>query len=35
MTSIPDRLPMISRADGVPGPKQGQWTYRDYAALDE
>src|SRR5216683_907710 len=36
MTSIPpDRLPMISRADGVPGPKQGQWTYRDYAALDD
>ena len=26
---------MIIRAEGVPGPKQGAWTYNDYAALDD
>src|SRR6266700_1420592 len=28
-----ERLPMVTRADWVPGPKQGRWTYTDYAAL--
>lgn len=35
MTLIPDTMPMIIRAEGVPGPKQGAWTYNDYAALDD
>ena len=26
---------MLTLADEVPGPKQGHWTYRDYAALDD
>lgn len=33
MTTTSDRLPMVTRADDVPGPKQGFWTYDDYAAL--
>jgi Uma2 family endonuclease len=28
-------LPVVVRADWVPGPPQGQWTYADYAALPE
>lgn len=35
MTLIPDIMPMITRAEGIPGPKQGDWTYIDYAALDD
>ncbi len=36
MTTTSDKLPMmLTLADEVPGPKQGQWTYRDYAALDD
>jgi len=35
LTLIPDTMPMIIRAEGVPGPKQGAWTYNDYAALDD
>jgi Uma2 family endonuclease len=35
MTSMPDTMPMITRAEGVPGPKQRGWTYDDYAALDD
>lgn len=36
MTTTSDKLPMIlTLADEVPGPKQGHWTYRDYAALDD
>ena len=26
-------IPAAAPADGVPGPPQGQWTYKDYAAL--
>jgi Uma2 family endonuclease len=28
-------LPMVRRADDVPGPAQGCWTYEDYAALPD
>lgn len=35
MTMISDKLPRITRADWVPGPGQGRWTYKDYAALPE
>ena len=28
-----ERLPITMPADWVPGPRQGQWTYNDYAAL--
>src|SRR5436305_13706957 len=36
MTTTSDKLPMmLTLADEVPGPKQGHWTYRDYAALDD
>jgi Uma2 family endonuclease len=34
MTTI-GRLSVVVPADGVAGPKQGQWTYTDYAALPE
>jgi Uma2 family endonuclease len=30
-----DSLPMVRRADEVPGPRQGCWTYEDYAALPD
>ena len=33
MTTTFEKLPIL--ADGVPGPKQGEWTYSDYAALDD
>jgi Uma2 family endonuclease len=26
---------MVTRADHVPGPRQGEWTYSHYAALDD
>jgi Uma2 family endonuclease len=29
------RFPTVVRADWVSGPPQGQWTYRDYAAIYE
>lgn len=29
------RFPTVIRADWVPGPPQGQWTYADYAAIPE
>lgn len=35
MTTLPDVLPVASRADHVPGPAQGCWTYEDYAALPD
>lgn len=35
MTVAPDRLPVVERADHIPGPPQGQWTYADYAALPD
>ncbi len=28
-----EKLPVVRLADWVPGPEQGHWTYRDYAAL--
>ncbi len=34
MTTI-ERLAVVVPADWVPGPKQGQWTYTDYAAIPE
>src|SRR5215467_9220513 len=30
-----EKLPMVTRADWVPGPRQGLWTYDDYAALPD
>jgi Uma2 family endonuclease len=33
MTMTSDRLPIVTAADWVPGPKQGDWTYQHYAAL--
>jgi Uma2 family endonuclease len=35
MTTISEKPPMITLADWVPGPKQGEWTYSDYAALPD
>ena len=35
LTTTSDKLPMIILADEVPGPKQGHWTYSDYAALND
>jgi len=28
-----EELSVVTPADWVPGPKQGSWTYDDYAAL--
>src|SRR5260370_42285587 len=30
-----ERLSVVTPADGVPGSQQGQWTYREYAAIPE
>ncbi len=35
MTPTTDRLPVVAPAGNILGPKQGQWTYRDYAALPD
>ena len=35
MTTTSGRIPMVTRADWIPGPGQGRWTYRDYAALPD
>jgi Uma2 family endonuclease len=35
MTQTSDRLPVVAPANDVPGPKQGFWTYDDYAAIPE
>lgn len=35
MTPVSQSLPMTERADGVPGPTQGCWTYEDYAKIPE
>ena len=35
MTTTFEKLPILALADGVPGPKQGEWTYSDYATLDD
>ena len=33
MTITTETLTIVTRADHIPGPAQGQWTYADYAAL--
>ena len=33
MTMQPDKLPVVTLANDVPGPQQGRWTYKDYAKL--
>jgi Uma2 family endonuclease len=33
--STTEKVPMVIRADWVKGPRQGQWTYNDYAALPD
>src|SRR5947209_12270813 len=35
MTMILGRVPMVTIADNVPGPGQGRWTYKDYAAIPD
>ena len=35
MTMTSDRLAVVTPANHVPGPKQGQWTYAHYAALPD
>ena len=35
MTTTSERLPVVTIANNVPGPKQGLWTYNDYAALPD
>lgn len=35
MTIAPDVLTVMTRADHVAGPPQGQWTYADYAAIPD
>lgn len=35
MAIIPDRVPMVTTADRISGPEQGQWSYKDYAALPD
>ena len=30
-----ERLPVVIPADWVPGPRQGEWTYNEYAALPD
>ncbi len=35
MTTSAESLPVVTRADHVPGPAQGCWTYADYAVLPD
>ncbi len=35
MTMTSDRFAVVTPANHVPGPKQGQWTYAHYAALPD
>jgi Uma2 family endonuclease len=35
MASEEERFPPIAPANHIPGPKQGEWTYNDYAALPD
>jgi Uma2 family endonuclease len=35
MTATPDVLPVVERADHVPGAKQGHWNYEHYAAIPD
>ena len=33
MTTLFERLPVVTSTHTIPGPRQGSWTYKDYAAL--
>jgi hypothetical protein len=35
MTTTPDNLQVVTPADWVPGPNQGDWTYNQYIALPD
>ncbi|HZU78176.1 MAG TPA: Uma2 family endonuclease [Dehalococcoidia bacterium] len=35
MTSTTEVLPVVARADDVPGPPQGRWTYEAYARIPD
>jgi Uma2 family endonuclease len=35
MTMKKGKVPMVTPADDVPGPRQGHWTYEDYAAIPD
>src|SRR5207248_5887447 len=35
MMRTTESWPVVIPADWIPGPKQGQWTYEDYAAIPE
>ncbi len=35
MAIAPDSLPVVTMAENMPGPAQGQWTYRDYLNLPD
>ncbi len=35
MTTTSEKLSMITLADWVPGPRQGEWTYSDYLAIPD
>jgi len=34
-TRATENLPVVIPANWIPGPKQGEWTYEDYAAMPE
>src|SRR6266852_4260807 len=34
-TRATENLPVVIPANWIPGPKQGEWTYEDYAAIPE
>jgi len=34
-TRATENSPVVIPADWIPGPKQGEWTYEDYAAIPE
>jgi len=35
MSTSLDKLPVVAPADHIPGPKQGLWSYKDYATLPD
>ncbi len=35
MSTPLDKLPVVAPATHVPGPGQGQWSYKEYAALPD
>lgn len=35
MAIAPDSLPVVTVAENVPGPAQGQWTYKDYLTIPD